>query len=208
MSTEYYNKLLGRATGTGNKRKRDVIVDDVADMELPLRKLPGFLAIPDSTHCGHALDDGLLAIEDRSEGEPEELEDIRGAEGLKDAVDKTLSHRWGPFYFSAVTRTTKQGRSAGTETRQWQVVCKYHRCPADPEGTNCTKTASYRSKEESLQRIRELRALVLAGRTCPSNDRLAHKVVPFRHLLVFTDSAMDEALAEGLEDEAWIQVPE
>ena len=177
-------------------------------MDAP-KKLKGLGKQSHVTSCPTPLDDGLLMLEDREEGEAEELEEVSGSAGLRDAVDKCKSHNWGDFVFSYVTRVIKSGPRAGMLTTQWQCVCKHHRDDHDPVGTHCTKTLSFATDAESLARLRELRAWALAGRGCASNKRSGpggHKTYGHSALLQLTDDEMDERLAVGRAAPSWVQV--
>ena len=152
MPVYYYEGLLGRSGSKKQKRQHSAIVDDVADMDAP-KKLKGLGKQSHVTSCPTPLDDGLLMLEDREEGEAEELEEVSGSAGLRDGVDKCKSHMWGDFVFSYVTRVVKSGPRAGVRTTQWQCLCKYHRNEHDPAGTHCTKTLSFTTEAEALARL-------------------------------------------------------
>ena len=200
--------MLGRFNSNKQKRQHSAIVDDVADLSAP-KKLKGLGSKSRVTSCPDPLDDGLLILEDREEGEAEDLPEVHDSEGLRDAVDKGRSHSWGDFAFSYVTRVLKPGPRAGTVSLQWQCVCRYHRNVDDPAGTHCTKTLSFTTAVESLARLRELRAWALAGRGCASDKRTGpggHKGVGYSAFLQLADDEMDDHLAVGLAAEAWVQI--
>ena len=177
---DYYEKLLGRIQ---KSQKRLCIVDDVADFSYKSRRvlaLPGFDVIKPK----HGGDGVCPAIEDgRPEGEPEEGEDLPKADSESAAkyfVDKAMTHMYGPFKFTYVSRQVKSGKNKGELTTSWQVTCRFHRNEGDPETTRCTKTLGFVGDDEKRQRVHELRAWCLAGRHCrvrrdPNVPRLGHQ---------------------------------
>ena len=230
--TDYYEKLLGRVQ---KSQKRLSIVDDVADLDYKSKRvlaLPGF----DVDKPKHGGDGALEAIEDdRCEGKPEDDDDLPAADSesaAKDFVDKDMSHMYGPFKFTHVTRVIRSGKRRGELTTSWQVTCKFHKNDGDPESTRCTKTLGFVYAEKH-QRVHELRAWCVAGRHCrmrkdPNDPKLGHQGfcfcfvpdmsvykcqvrvkmcitgMPFKEFVQKSPAELDDLLRAGLAAPSWI----
>ena len=123
QQSSYYDALLGRQPST--KTLQLALVDDTADFNVNSKRVLAIQA-PRMSLPKHGGDGFLLALKDhdRTEGDPEELEEANGAEQLKALVDKKKSHKWGPFMFHFVERPRKSGPKRGEMTYQLQVTCK------------------------------------------------------------------------------------
>ena len=69
---------MGRAPASAKGTKRAALVDDVADMEAPKKALCGFGKRQRVAYEARPVENALLMIEDRQEGDPDELPEMLG----------------------------------------------------------------------------------------------------------------------------------
>ena len=153
------------------------------------------------------MDQPVLALED---GDPEE-------DGAMMPPDTSVSHMWGPFQFTHVTR----GKIANGEPMtwcQWQVRCPFHRDSDDKQGTACTKTLQWVGDDDRDRVALLLRRWCVAGRH--ANSRVARERGVFPHKAMLgtdrvlhavggevPDRDLEVALQTGLEAESWVTAP-
>ena len=131
--------------------------------------------------------------------------------------DTSVSHMWGPFQFTHVTRSKTTGSERVTWC-QWQVRCPFHRDSDDKQGTACTKTLQWVGDDDRDQVALLLRRWCVAGRYANSRaargrglfphkamlgtDRVLHAVGP-----EVPDGDLAPSLEAGLEAASWIIAP-
>ena len=206
QASRYYLRLLDREPPPVANR---ALVDDNSLLDaLADRPAKRIRTMRPSIMSG--VREGLLALEDDEvelEGEPEELLDASvSLEALKTTVDSTKSHWYGRFKFTHVKRAILKGSRRGTFNLQWQVTCPFHRDPADPPDTHCTKTVSYEGEAAGESVAKQLRWWAVHGRTCKTRARpgSSHKSLRMPKPGTIDDDDLLEKLDEGLAAGSWV----
>ena len=179
-------------------KKKHAILDDTPDLG-------------DDVHFIHQPP--MLAVEDGvEEGEPDDgLEENAGTshKGMASASDSKSVFQWGPFVFTKRYDQRKKGLAA-----TWICKCIFHHDEEDPIGTECKRSITFYSREQSESDavVERLKCWALAGRmkthrAAPKNDsHVAMKWVEVPLLDAETlENCMADALGEVAAGHTWIQ---